>query len=143
MEVKNFERIVNFVEYQSANGDTMYLPLVEITFITSNSNQSFSLMFDTGASRIYLRSDLYPLLGINSLDECEQIPVGGIGGSQIGYKHTANLEIFGKVFNCPIIFAQIAHHELYHGLLGRDPVFSEFGFGFWEYSKELFITDNP
>jgi hypothetical protein len=34
-------------------------------------------------------------------------------------------------------------NPLFHGLLGRETVFNEFGFGFWESTHELFVTTSP
>ena len=34
-------------------------------------------------------------------------------------------------------------NPLFMGLLGRDTIFQEFGFGFWERAQELHVTTNP
>lgn len=144
MPVKNFERIVRFFEYQIPNGKLIWLPLVEVTFITPTNSRIFlPLLFDTGADVTTLRSDLYPILGLNSWDQGLRVGVAGIGGSTEAYKYTATLEIFGKIISCPIHLVQMTTNPFFHGLLGRDTVFNEFGFGFWENTKELYVTTSP
>lgn len=143
MPSKNFELVVPFIEHHLENGEVIYLPLVEVTIITTNSSTRHSLMFDTGATKTILDSNLYPILGLSSWDEGEQVPVGGVGGCQVGYQYTATLEIFEKVVTCPIILLELRHHPLFQGLLGRDTIFDEFGFGFWESARELYVTKNP
>ncbi len=143
MQVKNFELIVPFIEHHLADGEVIYLPLVEVTIITTNSTTTHPLMFDTGARKTILNSNLFPILGLSSWDEGEQVLVAGVGGSQVGYQYTATLEIFEKVVTCPIILLQLPDNPLYQGLLGRDTIFDEFGFGFWESARELYVTKNP
>lgn len=144
MPVKNFERVIRFYEYQIPNGDLIYLPLVKVTFITqTNSRISLSLLFDTGASITTLRSDLYPILGLQSWNQGQRTDTATASGVIDAYQYTGTLEIFGKIISCPINLIQMPPHPLYHGLLGRDTVFNEFGFGFWENVKELYVTNSP
>lgn len=144
MPDKNFEQIVRFLEHQLPDGTLIYLPLVEVTLITStNSRISLSLLFDTGASVTTLRSDLYYILGLNSWNEGQRIEAASAGGLIETYRYTGTLEIFGKIISCPIHLVQMPPNPLFNGLLGRDTVFNEFGFGFWENTKELYVTNNP
>jgi len=144
MPAKNFERVVRFFEYQIPNGQLISLPLVEVTFITSdNSRILLSLLFDTGASVTTLRSDFYYILGLNSWDQGERINVAAIGGLIEAYRYAGTLEIFGKIIDCPINLTKMHPNPLFNGLLGRDTVFNEFGFGFWENTKELYVTESP
>jgi len=144
MPAKNFERVVRFFEYQIPNGQLISLPLVEVTFITSNNSRIlFSLLFDTGASVTTLRSDLYYILGLNSWDQGQRIDAATASGVVNAYQYAGTLEIFGKIIDCPINLMQMPPNPLFNGLLGRDTVFNEFGFGFWENTKELYVTTSP
>lgn len=144
MPAKNFERVIRFYEHQIPNGELKYLPLVEVTFITQTNNRiSLSLLFDTGADVTTLRADFYYILGLNSWDQGQRLDVAGIGGSAEAYEYTATLEILGKIISCPIHLVQMPPNPLINGLLGRDTVFNEFGFGFWENTRELFVTTSP
>ncbi len=145
MPSKNFERSVKFYEGKTQDGAPVWLPLVEVILITpSNSRISLSLLFDTGASVTTLRADLYPLLGLQSWNEGLRVPTGTGGGQVDAYQYTANIEVFGKSIQCPINLLQtLPPHPFFCGLLGRDTVFNEFGFGFWESTHELFVTENP
>jgi len=145
MPFKNFDRTVKFYEGKSQNGTSVWLPLVDVTLMTpSNSRISLSLLFDTGASVTTLRADLYPLLGLRSWDEGLQVKTGTGGGEVDAYQYTATIEVFGKTIQCPIqLLPTLPNHPLFSGLLGRDTVFNEFGFGFWESTHELFVTDTP
>jgi hypothetical protein len=44
---------------------------------------------------------------------------------------------------CPVNLQVLPQNPLYMGLFGRDQIFQEFGFGFWERSHELYVTLNP
>lgn len=143
MPVKNFELVLPFQEYYKPDGELIYLPLVKVTITTTNSSTEHSLMFDTGAEKTILNSNRFPILGLSSWDEGEQVTVGGVGGYQIGYQYTFTLKIFEKDIISPIILLEIQDHPLIQGILGRDTIFNEFGFGFWESYKELYVTKNP
>ena len=145
METKDFEHLINFFEHHKPDWEVIYLPLIEVTVVIPDSRTTLSLLFDTGATSATLRNDLYPILGLSSWDESgNPIPVAGIGGNQWAYQYTATVEIFGKVISsCPIKLMQLPHNPFYSGLLGRDTIFDEFGFGFWEITKELYVTENP
>ncbi len=147
MPAKNFEDVVRFTEVQRATGATgnpIQLPLVEATLITQTSRRILlSLLFDTGASCTTLRADLAPMLGLGSWDEGQRIEAVGVGGVVEAYLYTFTLEIFDKTIDCPILLVELPPNPLYHGLLGRNTIFDEFGFGFWESTKELYITSSP
>lgn len=143
MVTKTFENTINFYE-QNVNGRIISLPLVQVNIINPDGNSvSLSLLFDTGASTTTLRADLFPLLGLNSWDEGQALSIGTAGGTTTHYQYQATLELFGKRIGCPINLAQLPHNPLFSGLLGRDTIFEEFGFGFWESAHELYISDNP
>ncbi|MCX5885970.1 MAG: aspartyl protease family protein [Proteobacteria bacterium] len=136
---------MKFYEGKSQNGTSVWLPLVDVTLITpSNSRVSLSLLFDTGASVTTLRADLYPLLGLRSWDEGQRVKTGTGGGEVDAYQYNTTIEVFGRNIQCPIqLLPTLAYHPLFCGLLGRDTVFNEFGFGFWESTHELFVTESP
>lgn len=144
MPAKNFERVVRFFEFHDPNGRTIWLPLVEVTLITPQSDRVFlSLLFDTGASTTTLRSELYPMLGLQSWDQGQRVSVATAGNVVDAYHYSFTLEIFDKTIVCPIHLTQMPPNPLFHGLLGRDTLFNEFGFGFWESTHELFVTTSP
>lgn len=145
MPSKNFEHIVKFYEGKAPDGTSVWLPLVKIGLITPDNNHvSLPLLFDTGASVTTLRADLYPLLGLQSWNEGLRVPTVTGGGQVDAYRYTATIEVFGKSIQCPIHLLQtLPNNPLFCGLLGRDAVFNEFGFGFWESTHELFVTESP
>jgi hypothetical protein len=141
---KNFELVVPFYEVQDPAGNSIYIPLVQAILMTpQNSRFQLSLIFDTGANVTTLRADLYPLLGLASWDVGQRRDTSTAGGPSVAYQYQGTLEVFGKTINCPIHLMQMALHPLVHGLLGRDTVYREFGFGFWECKNELYVTLNP
>lgn len=140
---KNFEHILRFFECL-VNGRSIWLPLVSVTLITPTQNRvSLSLLFDTGASVTTLRADLYPMLGLQSWDQGQRVEIATVGGLAVAYQYTYSLEILGKTMECPIHLAQIPPNPLFNGLLGRDTIFEQFGFGFWESVHELYATNTP
>lgn len=144
MSTKEFEQIIHFRNIQDSNGNSFHFPIVEVTLITpTNDRRVLPLLFDTGASVTSLRSDLFPLLGLQRWDEGLRIQTGTVGGLVDVYQYTGTLEIFGKNITCPINLIQMNAHPLFQGLLGRDTVFKEFGFGFWESTNKLYVTPNP
>jgi predicted aspartyl protease len=144
MPTKDFDRIVRFYEYRDPHGTLLWFPLVDVTLISPNGNRiSLSLLFDTGASVTTLRNDLYPLLGLHSWDQGQAKQTATASNVVTAYQYEATFEIGGKTINCPIHLLPLPPNPLYHGLLGRDTVFTEFGFGFWESTHELFITESP
>lgn len=147
MLVKNFEQIVRFHETrQDSNGPLRWLPLVDITLITLDNNRvNLSLLFDTGATVTTLRAEFYPILGLQSWNQGKPVKTYTGGGPTTVYQYLHTLEIFGKtIIDCPIhLNSQLPPHPLFAGVLGRDTVFNEFGFGFWESTHELYITANP
>lgn len=146
MPVKNFEQVVRFYEArQDPSGPSIWLPLVDVTLVTpANSRVSLPLLFDTGASVTTLRADLYPILGLQSWDQGIRVETDTAGGRKVAYRYTYTLEVFGKIIDCPIQLAsELPFNPLFVGLLGRDTVFNEFGFGFWESTHELYLTPSP
>ena len=143
---KNFEQMIRFYEAQpDPNKPSIWLPLIDVTLITqTNSRISLPLLFDTGADVTTLRADLFSLLGLQSWDQGQRVQTSTGGGITTAYSYTATVEVFGKIITCPIhLNAQLPFNPLFVGLLGRNTVFNEFGFGFWERTHELYVTGNP
>jgi hypothetical protein len=146
MPTKNFEQIIRFYEVRpDPNKPSIWLPLVDVTLIThTNSRINLPLLFDTGASVTTLRADLYSILGLQSWDQGVRSDTATGGGVRTVYQYTCTLEVLGKVIACPVQLSDgLPYNPLFVGLLGRDTVFNEFGFGFWESTHELYITGNP
>jgi hypothetical protein len=145
MPDRSFEHTVTFHQVQTPNG-VVVLPLLTITLIQPNGSRiSLPLMFDTGASVTTLRDDLYPLLGVPSWDSGVPFQSETAGGmaAVTGYRYQATLELFGKAVTCPVNLMQLPRNPLYVGLFGRAQIFDQFGFGFWESTREIHVTLNP
>ena len=147
MATKDFEQTIRFYSAQTPTGETFSLPLINVYLVQPNGNRmSLSLLFDTGASVTSLRKDLYHLLGVPSWDSGIRVQ-SNTGGSEVPVDHYRYegiiLEVFGKAISCPINLIEMPPHPLFVGLLGREVIFSQFGFGFWEKTGELFTTSNP
>jgi hypothetical protein len=139
MVSKDFERTIRFYEARDQNGNPVWLPIVEVTLLVPGGGRiDLALFFDTGASVTTLRADLYHILGLQSWDQGQLVSTATGGGIVDAYKYMASLDIFGKLIQCPVHLLQtFPYHPLYCGLLGRDTIFKEFGFGFWESTNEL------
>ncbi len=145
MPDRSFEHTVRFYEVPTPNGPVAF-PLITVTLVQpSGSRVDLPLMFDTGASVTTLRDDLYPLLGVASWDAGTPLQSETAGGVApvTGYQYQATLELFGRTVNCPVHLMQLPRNPLYVGLFGRAQMFEQFGFGFWESSRELYVTLNP
>lgn len=145
MPTKDFERTASFYEVQGANGTVIHLPLLTVTLIQPNGNRvTLPLLFDTGASVTTLRSDLYPLLGVPSWDAGQPQQTTTANGLAQAFRYEGIvLEAFGRSFAAPVQLMQLPVNPLYVGLLGREKVMDQFGFGFWESTKELLVTCSP
>lgn len=145
MVSKDFEQTIRFYEVKDQSGNSVWLPIVEVILLAQGGGGiTLPLLFDTGASVTTLRADLYPLLGLQSWNQGELVKTETGGGTVDAYKYTAELEIFGKAIQCPVhLLSTFPFNPLFCGLLGRDTIFNEFGFGFWESTHELYVTANP
>jgi hypothetical protein len=145
MVSKNFEQTIRFHEIHVLPGNSIWLPLVEVILLTQGCKRiALSLYFDTGASVTTLRADQYPLLGLHSWNQGTPVAKDTGGGRVTDYEYRADVEVFGKIINCPIHLSQtLRTPPLFCGLLGRDTIFENFGFGFWESAHELYVTANP
>ncbi len=147
MPTKEFEQMIQFLEVpQGPNQPSIWLPLVNIVLITPTNNRvSLPLLFDTGASVTTLRSDLYPVLGLQSWNQGQSVQTSTAGGYTTAYRYDQfTIEAFGKTVNCPIhLCSTLPSHPCFVGLFGRETLFNEFGFGFWESSHEIYVSSNP
>jgi len=142
---KSFEHSVPFRQVP-VNGRTIWLPLVTVSLIQADGNRvTLPLLFDTGASKVTLRHDLYPILGVAAWDAGSPIDMNTAGGAApvTAYEYRATLEFLGKSADCPILLTPLPQNPLYVGLFGREGMFDEFGFGFWESTHELHVTTTP
>jgi hypothetical protein len=142
MVSKDFDRTIKFRQILS-NGHIINLPIVEVSFFPNGIKTNVPLLFDTGASITTLSADLFPILGLQSWNQGVPSNAATASGIATIYQYQTTIEIFGKSIHCPVCLAQLPHNPLYQGLLGRNTIFDEFGFGFWENARELYVTANP
>lgn len=146
MPTREFEHTLQFHRVQTDSGATIWLPLITVNLIQADGNRvALPLLYDTGASVTTLRHDLYPLLGVPSWDSgefCEAVTAGGETPVP-AYRYHATLELLGKEVRCPVHLQILPRNPLYVGLFGREQIFQEFGFGFWESAHALYVTLNP
>lgn len=142
---KSFENVIGFYQLQTPGG-LVTLPLVTVTLLAANGiRYTLPLLFDTGASVTTLRKELYPLLNLSDWNEGREVQTLTAGSDQPvnAYAYQATLEVFGKKIDSTVHLANLPANPLYDGLLGRQNIFEQFGFGFWESSQELFVTTSP
>ena len=145
MPDKSFEYTIRFLQVNTSVGQVS-LPIVTvILYRPDGARARVPLIFDTGATVTTLRKDLFPMLGLSSWNVGTAEDVDTVGGTTQCYRYEdVTLEVFGKEIHCPVTLSEtFPYHPLYAGLLGREGVFQEFGFGFWEGSKELYVTLQP
>jgi len=138
---KSFEHSITFTQVPGTN---VWLPLVTVYLIQPSGNRvQLSLLFDTGASVTTLRDDMYTLLGVPSWDSGIHQQSATAAGIAPTYAYRARLEFLGKAVDCQVNLTRLPPNPLFVGLLGREQVFDEFGFGFWERNRELYVTTSP
>ena len=145
MQTKTFEHTVRFREVEVNPGVRKSIPIVTVGLVQPNGNRiELPLFFDIGANITILRWDVYPLLGLSSWDIGTQVEVTTANGIALAYQYEFTLELFGKRAACPVrLMKGLPSNAPFMGLLGREGIFKEFGFGFWESSKELYVTLQP
>ena len=146
MTTRSFEHTVRFYETRTTAGESISFPIVTVALVQPDGTRiTLPLLFDTGASVTTLRHDLFPLLGLSSWDVGAVQNVSTAGGENPveAYRYEVRLEFFGKEVQCPIHLQKLPRSPLYQGLFGREQIFEEFGFGFWEGAKELYVTLQP
>jgi hypothetical protein len=142
MHTKNFEHVIPFYLEPALQ---ISCPLLEVILVSPDGRRTrLSLLFDTGASVTTLRAELFELLGLQRWDEGQPVESGTGGGQITVYQYTTTIELLGKVITCPVwLNARFPQNPYFVGVLGRDTVFNEFGFGYWERTRELYVTENP
>lgn len=146
MPTKAFDHTIRFFSILTNTNTTIWLPLIIVNLVQTGGNHvALPLLFDTGASVITLRHDLYPLLGLPSWDIGQPQEALTAGGPDpvTAYRYQATFDFLGKVIQCPVHLQMLPQNPLYVGLFGREQIFQEFGFGFWEKTHELYISINP
>ena len=147
MENKAFEHAIDFKEYVTPNGGRFWLPIVTVSMTQQNGTRfQLPLLYDTGATVTTLRHGLYSSLGLSRWDEGlpVQLTTAASPMPVTVYRYEATLEFLGRIVtNCPVHLAQLPTNTVYMGLLGREQMFEEFGFGFWEKDHILYVTETP
>ena len=146
MPDKAFEHTIPFEQVLIGSGITISLPLIEVHLLRADgSGVRLPLLFDTGASVTTLRRELYHLLDVPSWDSGTAEPVQTAGGAApvTAYRYQATLEVLGRTIQCPVNLQELPTNTLFVGLFGREAIFQQFGFGFWESSSELYVTLKP
>ncbi len=146
MQTKQFDHTIRFSEVRTNTGETISFPIVMIDLIQNGGNRvTLPLLFDTGASITTLRHELYPLLDLPSWDVGQPAWAQTAGGQNPvrAYRYEVTIEFLGKTIQCPVNLQELPPNDLFVGLFGRDQVFHEFGFGYWENVQELYVTVNP
>lgn len=118
--------------------NTLY-PLVEVNFLTTvGAWIPINLIFDSGASDIYLRPN-YSKFFAPGVEE----DIGTVG-AKVRAPVTPDVEIqfLEKTLVCDIVIRDFPCHSYVGGLFGRS-AFSPFGFGFWENAGELYVNVKP
>jgi hypothetical protein len=139
MHYKSFDFVHDF--YVDAREGTDY-PIIEVRLLTYDGLWlRFPMLFDTGATDIVLRpryARAFPIANkwvkVEAAGQStprEDIPVT-----------TSRIDVFGQITECEILLMEIPPNPLYAGLLGRK-AFKAFGFGFWEFAKELHVSFQP
>jgi predicted aspartyl protease len=136
MPVKSFEHVIPFTQ---ARGEG-WLPIVSVGFISSNGSEyELPLLFDTGATEIILPPEFVEDFPPG---EPAQANVGGAKQPAIGILTNATVEFMGHRMKCEILLLDLPANPLRAGLFGRG-CFKPFGFGFWESTRELYVTSEP
>jgi hypothetical protein len=143
---KSFEHTIRFLRIPINAGQTVDVPMITASLIQPSGNRvGLPLLFDTGASTTTLRHDLFPLLGLARWDVGQPVDTLTAGGANPvkSYRYRARIEVFGKAIDCAVQLSVLPRNTPYVGLLGREDIFREFGFGFWESTTEPLATTAP
>jgi hypothetical protein len=136
MPDKSFEITIPFVETE----DDGWHPIIEVLFYTKDIVPiTFPLEFDTGADTICLDMDSCEW-AFSGFDLQPQ-QINGIGSkrSRPGKTTNGKISLLGRDIECEILFAKMEYKTWRQGVIGRE-CFKIFGFGFWESSRELYVT---
>lgn len=138
MESKDFERTFRF---EQDPDDGQWYPIVRADFLTKfNTWITIALLFDTGATDIVLRRD-YLKTFTPAADKSMKVP--GRKKPHSARSATSRVNLWGVERDCTLVLEHLPEIPIYNGLFGRRPLFSDFGFGFWERDSELYVTLKP
>lgn len=133
---KTFELTIPFTELVG-----IWYPLVEVNFLTKlGAWIPINLIFDTGATNIVLLpkyEDFFP----PGVEE----EIGEVGSAMRAHAPVTKdikVEFLNKTITCDILIRAFPCHPYIGGLFGRES-FIPFGFGFWEHTRELYVTLKP
>ena len=124
---------MSIFSYQKISSGDFY-PVID--FFVSNkifTTRIFALI-DSGATICIFKEDVAEQLGI-TIENGEEIYLGGVGGRIKGYIHKLEVDIAGKKFLCPVVFSH--EYLVSFNLLGREAVFNQFKIIFEEKKKLL------
>ena len=131
---KRFEWTIPFTKLDK------WYPLVEVKFLTqSGAWIPIPLIFDSGAEATLLLPRY-----ANHFPDGEDEPIGVVGSSRISAPVIKDIEVefLDRRLKCDVIVRPLPCHPFIGGLFGRN-CFKPFGFGFWENSRELYVTSKP
>ena len=142
---KAFDRSIPFLSRVLSDGRSVFEPIVKVK-MTRPGVRPFELpmLLDTGAEVTIVRHIFALPLGLVSWKSGQRAEAGTASGVAEMYRYDdVQIEVFGKSFSCPVYLMDIPFDPLHQGLLGREIIFERFGFGFWERTRELLVSDNP
>jgi hypothetical protein len=134
---KSFDLTIPFTEDPLSG---LWYPIIEASFSGLGDRwYTLPLLLDTSSTDIVLRPAYQPLfpLGVE-----ETVNTVGDTAARKGTVTESRIEFLGLEGDCEIVFIDIPANALFAGLLGRN-CFMPFGFGFWEQSRELYVSLNP
>lgn len=136
MPAKSFELTIPFVEVPKVG----WYPILQVVFLRPNRQRlQLPLLFDTGADQICL--DHAWQWAFPNLRDAEFEGIGN-ESARPGKVTPGQIEFLNRVIDCEIGFAAMKPRTWMAGVIGRD-CFKPFGFGFWENSRELYVTSKP
>jgi hypothetical protein len=115
-----------------------------VTFL--DANVTVPMVFDTGASMTTLRHTMYPLVGASDWADgaFTESQTAGDEALADSYQYDdVRVEVFGMEMLIPVNLMKLPPNPIFHGLFGREVAYEHFGFGFWERTRELFVTSSP
>lgn len=121
-----------FAYQKNSQGD--YFPVVDFLVYHQKGFQRISALVDSGATVSIFKHDVAEQLGI-TIENKDEIYLGGVGGRIKGYLHQLEVAIAGKKFICPVVFSR--EYLVSFNLLGREAVFNQFKIIFEEKKKLL------
>lgn len=125
-------------------GHVRTYPVVPVVLINQHTGEGThtQLLFDTGATDIFLHPDAADDLGISqwrtgtatNIDVVDNVPANG-------YAHRIRMRVFGRLYPCVAYIIEMpVISDVYIGLLGRLPVLRHFDFGYFETEQRLYVA---